>query len=455
MLFLMVGCVFLGNGVVAWSGRQIRMDVVVRMLPPKVREALDLFSELVFLITAVAIVIFAWPVIRDLAEFDQRSQAADFPLASRRRWCRSASRSWHSSLPCACWSRSGAASRKSQVIEAALVEASRGKHIDADRSRLLRASRAPAGAGAAHLPRAAGDLPCCIVLLVADVPTEAVQTYLFGSLDNFPLLAVPFFVLAGEIMAQGGIARRVVVWVISLIGGVRGSLAVTTVAASELFGAMAHTAVGTVVAVGRMMYPSLRENGYNERFTVGPDRFLRRHCRRHPPFDRDDPLFALGAAVGGGAVHRRHPAEPAHRICRCTLRHGLCPHQGGSAHRRGALGGGLEIDQGSELVHRNRCRHFRRHLRRHLHPYRGGGRGRGLFAVRHHGRPSGGRPARALAHHHERGVPDLADPDDRHRCRALFLAAHDQRHSAAMVAQINALALPPGGCSCRSTSPCW
>jgi C4-dicarboxylate transporter, DctM subunit len=107
------------------------------------------------------------------------------------------------------------------------------------------------------------------VLFVADVPTEAIQTYLFGSLDSFPLLAVPFFILAGEIMAQGGIARRVVVWVISLIGGVRGSLAVTTVAASELFGAMAHTAVGTVVAVGRMVYPSLRDNGYNDRFAVG------------------------------------------------------------------------------------------------------------------------------------------------------------------------------------------
>ena len=80
---------------------------------------------------------------------------------------------------------------------------------------------------------------------------------------------MPFFVLAGEIMAQGGIARRVVVWVIALVGGVRGSLAVTTVAASEVFGAMAHTAVGTVVAVGRMIYPSLRENGYNERFSVG------------------------------------------------------------------------------------------------------------------------------------------------------------------------------------------
>lgn len=108
-----------------------------------------------------------------------------------------------------------------------------------------------------------------IVVFIADVPTEAVQTFLFSGLDNFPLLAVPFFVLAGEIMAQGGIARRVVVWVMSVIGGIRGSLAVTTVAASELFGAMAHTAVGTVVAVGRMIYPSLRDNGYNERFAIG------------------------------------------------------------------------------------------------------------------------------------------------------------------------------------------
>src|SRR3954447_19804848 len=107
------------------------------------------------------------------------------------------------------------------------------------------------------------------VLFVADVPTEAIQTYLFGGLDNLPLLAVPFFVLAGEIMAQGGIARRVVVWVVSVVGGVRGSLAVTTVAASEGFGAMAHTAVGTVVAVGRMIYPSLRDGGYSERFSVG------------------------------------------------------------------------------------------------------------------------------------------------------------------------------------------
>ena len=106
------------------------------------------------------------------------------------------------------------------------------------------------------------------ILFVEHVPTQAVQTYMFGALDNFPLLAVPFFVLAGEIMGRGGIANRVVTWVVSIIGGVRGSLAVTTVASSELFGAMAHTTVGTVVAIGRLLFPSLTKHGYSERFAV-------------------------------------------------------------------------------------------------------------------------------------------------------------------------------------------
>ena len=107
-----------------------------------------------------------------------------------------------------------------------------------------------------------------VILFVAHVPTDAVQTYMFGSLDSFPLLAVPFFVLAGEIMGKGGIADRVVNWVVSIIGGVRGSLAVTTVASSELFGAMAHTSVGTVVAIGRLLFPSLTKHGYSERFAI-------------------------------------------------------------------------------------------------------------------------------------------------------------------------------------------
>jgi TRAP-type C4-dicarboxylate transport system permease small subunit len=80
MLFLMVGCVFTGCCAVAWEGRQLRMDVVVGMLPPRLREFFSVLSELVLIAAAAAVTIFAWPVISQLAEFDERSQAANFPL---------------------------------------------------------------------------------------------------------------------------------------------------------------------------------------------------------------------------------------------------------------------------------------------------------------------------------------------------------------------------------------
>ena len=80
MLFLMVGCVFTGCCAVAWEGRQLRMDVVVSMLPAKVRDLLTVLSELALIAVAGAVSAFAWPVISQLAAFDERSQAANFPL---------------------------------------------------------------------------------------------------------------------------------------------------------------------------------------------------------------------------------------------------------------------------------------------------------------------------------------------------------------------------------------
>ena len=80
MLFLMVGCVFTGCCAVAWEGRQIRMDVVISMMPPKIKDLFTLLSELVLIATAITVTKFAWPVIIQLAAFDERSQAANFPL---------------------------------------------------------------------------------------------------------------------------------------------------------------------------------------------------------------------------------------------------------------------------------------------------------------------------------------------------------------------------------------
>lgn len=80
MLFLMVGCVFTGCCAVAWDGRQIRMDVVLAILPHKLRELIEVLSELTMIAAATAVTVFAWPVISQLAAFDERSQAANFPL---------------------------------------------------------------------------------------------------------------------------------------------------------------------------------------------------------------------------------------------------------------------------------------------------------------------------------------------------------------------------------------
>ena len=80
MLFLMVGCVFTGCCAVAWQGRYIRMDVMISMLPRKLHDFFNLLSELVLIAAAIAVTDFAYPVITQLAAFDERSEAADFPL---------------------------------------------------------------------------------------------------------------------------------------------------------------------------------------------------------------------------------------------------------------------------------------------------------------------------------------------------------------------------------------
>src|SRR5450631_891585 len=80
MLFMMIACVFLNCGLVGWSGRQIRMDAFVALLPPKLRSIVELVGEIVLMATSLLLAILAWPVVSMLAELDQRSQAANIPL---------------------------------------------------------------------------------------------------------------------------------------------------------------------------------------------------------------------------------------------------------------------------------------------------------------------------------------------------------------------------------------
>jgi C4-dicarboxylate transporter DctM subunit len=107
------------------------------------------------------------------------------------------------------------------------------------------------------------------MIYVLDMPIGLIQTELFGSVDNYNLIAVPFFIFAGAIMTQGGISERLVNWVLSIMGGLRGALGLATVGACTIFGAISGSSPATVAAIGGMLYPSLREKGYPESVASG------------------------------------------------------------------------------------------------------------------------------------------------------------------------------------------
>ena len=88
------------------------------------------------------------------------------------------------------------------------------------------------------------------------------------SLDSFPLLAIPFFILSGELMNRGGIAQRLVALARGLLGGLPASLAHTHVLASMLFGALSGSAVAAASAVGGLMSPRMHEDGYDRDFSA-------------------------------------------------------------------------------------------------------------------------------------------------------------------------------------------
>jgi C4-dicarboxylate transporter DctM subunit len=106
-------------------------------------------------------------------------------------------------------------------------------------------------------------------LLYLTVPSIALHQVMFGGLENYALLAIPFFIFAGELMGAAGIADKLIVWVLALIGRVPGSLGVATVGASTLIGAISGASVATVAAVGKSLYPGLIRDGYGARFSSG------------------------------------------------------------------------------------------------------------------------------------------------------------------------------------------
>ncbi len=107
------------------------------------------------------------------------------------------------------------------------------------------------------------------VALFMNVPGAAVHQALFGSMDRYALLAIPFFLFAGELMARGSMSQRLVDWAMSLVGHLRGGLGQAALGGATFFGAISGSSVATVAAIGRLVHDPMHAQGYDPRFAAG------------------------------------------------------------------------------------------------------------------------------------------------------------------------------------------
>ena len=101
-----------------------------------------------------------------------------------------------------------------------------------------------------------------------DIPLEAVMLKISDGTDDFALLAIPFFVLAGAIMAEGGMARRLVALALVFVGFIRGGLSLANILASSFFGCISGSSVADTSSIGSVMIPQMVKAGYPRLFAV-------------------------------------------------------------------------------------------------------------------------------------------------------------------------------------------
>ena len=111
-------------------------------------------------------------------------------------------------------------------------------------------------------------LSALIGALWIDIPLDALMIQLASGINKFSLLAIPFFVLAGAIMAEGGMARRLVAFAGVLVGFIRGGLSLVNILASTFFGAISGSSVADTASIGSVLIPQMEKQGYPRDFST-------------------------------------------------------------------------------------------------------------------------------------------------------------------------------------------
>src|SRR5205823_12092732 len=104
---------------------------------------------------------------------------------------------------------------------------------------------------------------------IANIPDFVILHRMAGGLDSFPLLAVPFFILAGNLMNSAGITNRIYDFAVATCGWMRGGLAHVNIFGSVIFAGMSGTAIGDAAGLGTIEIKAMQDHGYSTEFSVG------------------------------------------------------------------------------------------------------------------------------------------------------------------------------------------
>ncbi|WP_022671082.1 TRAP transporter large permease [Hippea alviniae] len=107
------------------------------------------------------------------------------------------------------------------------------------------------------------------IYTIAGLPMLSIAQKLFTALDKFALMAIPFFVLAGAFLSEGGTAKRIINFAHTMVGHLPGGLTMTSIMACAIFAAVSGSGPATVAAIGSIMIPAIREAGYSDVFAIG------------------------------------------------------------------------------------------------------------------------------------------------------------------------------------------
>jgi C4-dicarboxylate transporter DctM subunit len=107
------------------------------------------------------------------------------------------------------------------------------------------------------------------IFLMTSVPIESVALKLFTGIENFEIMAIPFFILAGNFLTHGGVARRMINFATSMVGHWYGGLGLAAVMACALFAAVSGSSPATVIAIGSIMMPAMVKQGFPKQFGAG------------------------------------------------------------------------------------------------------------------------------------------------------------------------------------------